>query len=414
MRKSKLVAATLAVAAVLTWAPAGAAAPRADSGQQLSLPAPTGPHPVGSTNLHLIDHSRPDPWGSGAERELMVTVYYPAKTTRGYERAAQFTPGAAAAFDEIDTELHPELPSGQVDWAATKTDAYVDAPARAGARPVLLYAPGLADPRTIGTGVAQDLASRGYVVVAVDHTGEASEVEFPGGRVSTIAMPMTPEEAARSVRTAVAARVADNAFVLDELEALAAGRNPDVDGRELPDGLGRALGLDLVGAYGHSAGGAVAVESMYEDRRIDSAVNLDGNLNYYPEGDEPGELFPVAQHGVDRPVLLLGSELGRDADIDRSWSALLSQQAAPTRRLQLARAAHHVFTDYAGQGPQLAAAGLMSPADRDALVGPIAPAESVPAVRDYVASFFDKELRGTDDGLLDGPSERYPDMKFLN
>ena len=30
----------------------------------LTLPGPTGPYPVGTTSLHLIDRSRPNPWTS--------------------------------------------------------------------------------------------------------------------------------------------------------------------------------------------------------------------------------------------------------------------------------------------------------------------------------------------------------------
>ncbi|PBO19749.1 lipase, partial [Streptomyces albidoflavus] len=40
-------------------------------------------------------------------------------------------------------------------------------------RPVVLYSPGLQISRTLGTATAIELASRGYVVVAVDHTYEA-------------------------------------------------------------------------------------------------------------------------------------------------------------------------------------------------------------------------------------------------
>jgi hypothetical protein len=76
----------------------------------------------------------------------------------------------------------------------------------------------------------------------------------------------------------------------------------------LPVNLGRALDLRRVEIYGHSVGGATAAEAMYEDRRIEAAVNLEGYLDYMPEkpGQE-GELFAVAQYRVDRPLLLMGT-----------------------------------------------------------------------------------------------------------
>jgi dienelactone hydrolase len=359
----------------------------------LKLPAPTGPHQIGVTTLHLVDEDRSDPWNGAASRELMTTVFYPARDVRNYPVAPQLSPAAAAVFKDFDTTyIHPELPDSGVDWAATMTHSHTDAPAQAGRRPVLLYSPGGVDPRTIGTGVAEELASRGYVVVTIDHPGETSEVEFPGGRVRMIDLPRDAQTNPQVTRTMLTTRLADTRFVLDQLEVLAAGGNPDAEARALPANLGRALDLRRVGIYGHSAGGATAAEAMYEDRRIDAAVNLEGYLDYMPEepGQE-GELFPIAQYGVDRPLLLVGTDGFRDQRFERSWSAMLAHGGC-TRWRQLDNANHWVFTDYAATAPQLQAAGLMSADDRAKLVGAIEPAQSVPAVRNYIRSFFDRQL----------------------
>src|SRR5262245_36880848 len=51
---------------------------------QLRLPSPTGPLAVGRTTLHLVDQARPDPWVPEAgARELMISLYYPARPGRG-------------------------------------------------------------------------------------------------------------------------------------------------------------------------------------------------------------------------------------------------------------------------------------------------------------------------------------------
>ncbi|MFE0331853.1 acetylhydrolase, partial [Streptomyces sp. NPDC058960] len=56
------------------------AAPTASGPAQLTLPLPTGPYPVGTVPLHLVDTSRPDPVaGPGRHRELMASVWYPAR-----------------------------------------------------------------------------------------------------------------------------------------------------------------------------------------------------------------------------------------------------------------------------------------------------------------------------------------------
>ena len=95
------------------------------------------------------------------------------------------------------------------------TQAKQGVPARSTRQhPVVLYQPGLGDVRELGTGVVSDLASRGYVVVTMDDTYEAAEVEFPGGRVVT---PRPDQSHVDSVR------IADTRFVLDKLESLASG-----------------------------------------------------------------------------------------------------------------------------------------------------------------------------------------------
>ncbi|MEV0373431.1 alpha/beta hydrolase [Streptomyces sp. NPDC050636] len=372
---------------------------RAADDVTVRLPAPTGPHRIGVTTLYLVDRTRRDPWKPIPVREVMVTVCYPARAARGYPVAPQMTEGAAEWFKMIDPVIHPELPKTGVNWAATVTHSHTDAPAQPVRRPVLLYSPGGGDPRTMGTGIAEELASHGYVVVTIDHPGDASEVEFPQKskyreKVRDTVFRGDPRTDPKIFRTAIDTRIADIRFVLDQLDVLAAGRNPDAERRALPEHLDRALDPRRVGVYGHSAGGTAAAESMYEDRRIDAAVNLEGYLDYPP--DKPGhdgELFPIARYGVDRPLLLVGTDGFPDKkQMERSWSAMLAHPRGCTGRRQLDNATHWVFTDYAAMAPQLQAAGLMTAGDRNKLVGAIEPAESVPRVRGYVHSFFAEHL----------------------
>ncbi|MFI8997637.1 alpha/beta hydrolase [Streptomyces sp. NPDC053542] len=366
------------------------------------LPAPTGPHRIGVTTLWLVDRSRRDPWDATIPvREVVVSVLYPARTVRGCPVAPQMTGSAAAMFNDIDVRIHGLPPSG-VDWAATASHAHTGAPAHPARRPVLLYSPGGGDPRTLGTGLAEDLASHGHVVVTVDHPGDTSEVWFPTTTAyrdkpyRTTVFRDDPRKDPRLARTMIDTRIADLRFVLGRLAALAAGHNPDAAGRALPAHLGRALDLRRVGCYGHSAGGTAAAEAMYEDRRIAAAVNLEGYLNHPPDGTgREGELYPVARHGVDRPLLLLGTDgfIGKEEarkELESSWSAMLAHPCARRRRID--HAAHWVFTDYAAMVPQLQAAGLMTADARRALVGTLDPAVSVPTVRHHVRSFFARHV----------------------
>ncbi|MFD8384355.1 alpha/beta hydrolase family protein [Streptomyces sp. NPDC059679] len=397
----RTVTASALLAAALLAGGGGLTRARAAGAATVRLPAPTGPYPVGVTTLYLVDRARRDPWEPGIPvREVMATVFYPARTVRGYPLAPQLSQGAAGLFAAIAPITHPGLPQSGVDWAATVTHAHTGAPARPAPHPVLLYSPGGGDPRGLGTLVAEELASHGCVVVTVDHPGDACAVEFPRAMTGRDMVRPTvfrgdPRTDPALFRTAIATRIADVRFVLDELAALASGRNPDAARRPLPEHLGRALDLSRVGVYGHSAGGTTAAEALYEDRRIAAAVNLEGYLNHPAEAPgREGELFPVARYGVDRPLLLLDTDGfgARDEDVQRSWSAALAHPGGHIARGRLRDAAHWVFTDYAAVAPQLQTAGLMTAEAREALVGAVDPTCSVPAVRGLVRDFFARRL----------------------
>ncbi|MFT2019418.1 alpha/beta hydrolase [Streptomyces sp. 796.1] len=361
----------------------------------LRLPAPSGPYPIGARVLHLVDPERADPWRPGTRREVMVTVWYPARGGAGRPLVPQMTARAAASFADWAPRLHPGLlPATGVDWAATLTHARRDAPVRAGRRrPVLLYTPGGGEPRTLGTCLAEELASHGSIVVTIDHPGDASEVEFPDGTLRETEFRGDPRADPELFATVIAVRIADVRFVLDRLLAAATGAAPGAGRRALPRGLAQAIDPHRVGVYGHSAGGTTAAQALYDDRRIGAAVNLEGHLSHpgTPAG-RPGPLFPVAAYGVDRPLLLVGTDGFRDAEYERSWSAMLGHPRGRTTWRQLSAANHATLTDHAALAPQLQRAGLITEAQRNALVGAAPPTRSIPLLRHLVRGFFARHL----------------------
>ncbi|MFI8503796.1 alpha/beta hydrolase family protein [Streptomyces sp. NPDC085524] len=353
-RRTLLKGTLCAGAAALLPTVASASGPR----PLLRLPAPTGLYPVGMQVVHLTDRARTDPWVGGV-RELMLTVLYPARSVRGTSRAPQLTPREAQAFAGLAPRVHLGLPEpGTVDWGAVLTHAHRGAPSLPGRRPVLVYSPGGGDSRTLGTSLAEDLASHGRVVVLVDHPGDASQVELPAG-IRTTVLTGPPDPAA--FRTMADTRIADLRFVLNRL-------------RDLPPA--KVMDPDRIGLYGHSAGGTAAVYAAGRDRRVGAVANLEGYLDLYPA--------PV---GFDRPVLLFrtdGFEGG--ARIDSSWAGM------PGRRALLADAGHWAFTDYGTFVPQLQSAGVVTAAARAALVGTGGPGVALAEVRREVGAFFARHL----------------------
>ncbi|MFE0171431.1 alpha/beta hydrolase family protein [Streptomyces sp. NPDC059002] len=378
----------------------GATGARAATGAVAAqLPAPTGPHGIGTVSARLVDRSRHDPWVPAQPyRELMISVWYPAApgSGEGHSRAPYMAPGAAARWDA--TSPH-DIPKGTLDFAATRTHAREGAPAdtRGGRRPVLVYAAGAGDPRTWGTALVEEMASRGYVVVTIDHTYENPGVQFPDGSVKDAGPLLKAYEEAQKndtvpdlLKKTTDVRVADSKFLLDSLGSL-------------PHGLSQVVDRRRVGMFGQSAGGIAAAQTMYEDRRVTAGVDLDGTLEFNPEPTGT-HLMPVARHGLDRPFLLMGS----DRPTEPSWRAFLSHSTGWQRNLTLRGSRHQTYTDLPALLPQ---AGV----DRKTVeknIGTVDPARAIAAQRAYVASFFDRWLKEKDDGLLDGPSGRYPEVEF--
>lgn len=424
----------LAVAGVLVAAPAGARLLSGPSGEgaagrgqpsaaatrtaPMTLPAPTGKYQVGAVSVHLVDRQRREPWvGGRAQRELMVSVRYPAGADAGRSpRAPQMSAREAAGFDALNN-FSEQVPRGKVDWGATRTYAHEGAPVatrRDGRRlPVVLYSPGASDPRSLGSTLCDDLASRGYVVVTVDHTYEAPAVEFPDGRVARSVMPAEiakvhkPEQMTRLLRKVSGVRVADTRFVLDELGKQGAAS-------PLPRGLRGVLDLNAVGMFGQSAGGFTAAQTMHDDRRIKAAVNMDGVMGYTQRDDDPSNPSTVGRDGVDRPLLLMGMA-GDTHHTVASWGAVWRHSTgAWLRDLTLLGSRHASYTDAEVLIPQIARRLGLPRKDVTELVGTVRPVRAVAAQRAYVSAFFDRWLRGRDDGgLLDGPSGRYPEVRFV-
>ena len=339
-----------------------------------ALPAPTGAHQVGRFDVHLVDPSRRDPFNPAVPvRELMVSVWYPASGGTQKPLVPQQLPGAAAAFGDFAGRFNYGVEPGTIDWSATMSHAHWNAPVERGRWPVVLYSPGLGDPRDWNTSLVEDLASRGYVVITIDPTYESSGVEFPGGRVVRSVV-FDAEPTRQLLHTILDTRVADTRFVLDRLSGLSFA-DPS-----------------RIAVVGQSGGGFTALQAMHDDRRIKAAVNMDGQLAI-SLGDNGTDLSTVAAEGVDRPFLLFGTEAGGHENRP-SWNSLWQHSTGWHRDLLLTGTTEGAFTD---------AAPLLHQG----------PADATAAKRAYVASFLDRFLRGHDDHLLDGPTSPYANVQFI-
>ncbi|KAI1638335.1 hypothetical protein F4809DRAFT_659868 [Biscogniauxia mediterranea] len=391
---------------------------RSNTASPILLPPPTGPHPIGLTHIELVDPpSRSDPHAS--PRALMLSVYYPTTTTTSPDpnSSSSSPPSTILLAPRLAPQFGP-LTAPHIDAllslapgtsARLTTRAHLDArfsppppPPRNGsqaAAPLLLFSPGLGLARGLYSALLSALAARGWVVVALDHPGDAAAVEHPDG---TVALPRAGWDAwplGRAARdAALRARGRDLRVVgewalgggLGKLLGEGEGGRCVVVVAEEEEG-GRRGGARL-GVFGHSFGGAAAVQMLSgEGVAAAAAADLDGYL-----------YGPVVRDGTHKPVLVLGFPehyATDDPDAAPGWPALRGWR----RDYTVAGAVHESFSDY----PLLA--DLLG----EEAVGAVGGTRMLQIMETYVDAFFRKFLLGVDDeGLLGGNCSAFPELSL--
>jgi dienelactone hydrolase len=376
-RMRALLGVCVLAAGLLTPVATGTAALAAEP---LRLSAPTGRYAVGATELYLKDTSRPDPWvPEQTARELMVTLWYPTDTRQGTRTEYLSAEESRLLIQgkRLEDVLPPEI------FSTVGTHAIVDArPAgRPHSLPLIVLSPGWTQPIATLTGLAEDLASHGYVVAGIDHTYETYAITFPDGRIAGCAACAFDDDRPFFGKL-YQSRAADVSFVVDELT----GRDPAWRGSRLIDSR-------RIGAAGHSAGGAAALAALANDRRIDAGIDVDGTTN---SGGEP--VIPVT--GLSRPALVLTGDDHLPGGPDRWLTADFANLTGWKRWLAVAGMDHSSFTDLGIFADQLGIdIGAATPGVR-----------ATGITRRYVRAMFDKHLRHRPQPLLDTVSARYPEV----
>ncbi len=318
------------------------------------LPLPGGPHAIGTVTYHWTDRSRqeiltPRP---GDHRELMVQVWYPAERGRVVERA-RYLPDAADVMTALGRVfgVPPEMLRG---IGAVTTHALVEAQvAGTACYPVLVFLEGLGGFRQMNTFQVEELASHGYVVVALDQPYTAASVTFPGGRVAAMGS-------------------LDRMRPLVRQSYLPAATRPALYGRE---------------------------------PRLDALLLMDA----------PVPLRTVAS-GLDRPTMWITRSpewMRRERAAIGGWSeeeiaahhatmrATFERLRAPGWFVRIPRVSHLDFTDVSSWSPAFRAVGATGPMDGDRVHR---------ILNDFSVAFFDRHLRDGPGRLLDGVSRRHPDV----
>lgn len=330
------------------------------------LPSPTGHYPVGTAIFRWVDADRPEPATDDRldRRNIVVQAWYPT-TAHARGRSSPYIDGLGRLPDRI-----AGLPSMLMDrYDRIDTHAVMDAPidAERPVWPVVLFSPAYGASRSFYTSLLSDLASRGFIVLAVDHPFEAAVVQLADGRIASPIERFLDNDPDRLLYMSrqTSLRAADLDSVLDELgETRTFGR------------LAGRLDRDRIAAVGHSFGGATAVAIMGSDRRIRAAANIDGTL-YGALPEQPlGNRFLLIESDMD--------ETRHSRLYLQGHLRLASRMRAPGYRYAIRRANHYSFTDASltlSAPARLLAAWLVG--------GSRGTAETVHATNDLLVEFLD-------------------------
>jgi predicted dienelactone hydrolase len=361
----------------------------------LLLPAPAGPYAVGRVEYAWTDQARTDPLAphAGTQRALVVWAWYPAVRVPGARPAPYLPPQWATVSDQQRGVIGEQLFQSA---ASIRTNSLTQAPLAPGAAryPVLIFEPGFGTIPTQYTTLLEDLASHGYIIVAIAPTYSADAVVFPDGSVVEASSAGSLPESTTGVQAAgirlVLVWAQDVRFVMDQLQRLNAARDQLFSGR---------LDLARLGVFGHSFGGATAAQVCRMDARCKAGIDLDGDL-----------FGSVVHTGLTTPFMVLQSDRG--ACTDAPCRSMQGQVQAVLRAvpqgarydLSITTMEHFNFSDYAVEFTPLRLFGVL---------GTIDGVRGLQIARAYIRAFFDTYLRQRPSPLLRGPARAYPEAQFI-
>jgi len=237
------------------------------------LPEPGGNHPIGTQSFVIEDEDRIEQYGdlSGTYRKFKIQTWYPAKTIEGYERMPWIEEGKTVTR-ALSRDIG--LPYFFLDHTADiMSHAYQGAPVSdsSDVYPVVILSHGWRGLKSIHTDYAEELASRGFIVVGIDHTYGSVATVMDGKSYYLDSEALPPRETTDNfldhANRLVNTYASDITSTIDYLEAMKEGTYASV--------FSAALDLSKIGLLGHSTGGGGGVYAALEDDRIKAVMGLD-------------------------------------------------------------------------------------------------------------------------------------------
>ena len=371
------------------------------------LPELSGDHQVGHRVFNWVDPSRQEVLTDNPKdmRELAVHFWYPAEVGVRATTEPYLTPAAARGSL---LSLFPQMMFMADSLELGQTRHYRDAPLSDAAQqyPVLIFSHGYSWSSELHQALLAAAASRGYVVVSIDHTWEAASTPLANGSRANFVDVSHPEgtdaEQKRLIEAMEKAQATSNnlsdvdreqlwaeafaihpfhtegvfdrwlqdtVFVVDELEG----------GDLLPVEFMGRINTQQLGIYGMSGGGSTAGSFCQLDARCMAGVNLDGTQ------------FPPfsASSEFSMPFMYILADQSRDTADNRDL--VVARQPQRIYRVEIANSTHGSYADFPLWNRLL---------DRSVSGGQGSGRRLIKVINDYTLAFFDKHMLGKHSALL--------------
>jgi predicted dienelactone hydrolase len=387
-----LAVAGLAVSLALLWW---------DHKTATKLPEPTGHFAVGRTTNTWVNNAETDELAPspGAKRQVVVWMWYPAAAAT-FAAPVEYLPAPWRLADAQHSGiLMSQFLTRDLSLVQAHSTSDPDISSEQRSYPVVIMRAGGGALTADFTTIAEDLASHGYIVVGFDAPYRTLFVVLPDNRVVIRPPTNDPEnlqddQANRLINRLLPMWTDDTKFVVSQLERLNAAR---------PSGkfTGR-LDMQRLGMFGHSFGGATALQFCHDDPRCKAGIDIDGA----PFGS-------VVREGLKQPFMFILSDHSREQSdpasrqIHANFESIYDRLPSGRLFITIRGANHFSFSDQILLKNHfvmrlLRIFGLLGLDGRRGLA----------ITTEYVHTFFDVYLKDAPAALLNKLSQLYPEVQF--
>ncbi|MBL8100565.1 MAG: hypothetical protein JNK81_15380, partial [Anaerolineales bacterium] len=245
-------------------------------------------------------------------------------------------------------------------------------------------------------GQALELASKGYVVIGIQHTYGAVVTVFPDGTIAPNNPNALPEDAEdpnyeEKANVLVSQWAQDMAYVLDQLSG---------QENEAGEFFNQSIDLDKVGVYGHSTGGGAAIQFCGIDSRCKAVLGMDPFMR--PVASE------IIQSGISQPAFFMFSQSWTDLSESKNnnlFNSFYPKLNEGLGVITITGTKHYDFSDLP----------LLSPiAPQLGLKGPLNGKRVTEIVNSYLIDFFELNLRNIPSNLFDNNFSDFEEVTERN